>query len=228
MQFLDQDKILALTSDASIDFTPTDFGASLNPAQQAYLKKETGVDIPQVFWRKQVHGDEIIVVTKDLKLSPTHEADAFVTTERGLPIAVRTADCVPVFLYDPIKQVIGVVHAGWQGTRLNITQKTAELLKSRFGCDPRNIQAVLGPSGGVCCYEVGPEFKEYFPQDIIERGGKLYADVSGNNVRQLKAVGLLDSNIKNTRVCTICSPNYFSFRRDGAKAGRMISLMMLK
>ncbi len=221
------DNMLHFTSDASIDFTPTDFNAPLTSAQQQYIKEQTGYHIKQMVWCKQVHGDVIGIVEDKWLTNPLSEADAFITTLTNTPIAVRTADCVPVFLKDPVKRVIAVVHAGWKGTEQQITLKTVNIMKQQFNCDPSNIQVVIGPSGRVCCYEVGQEFRAYFPQDVHERDGKLYADVAGNNVRQLRAAGVLAQHIESSHECTICNPQYFSYRRDGVKAGRMISFVML-
>ncbi len=221
MNYFSNHDVIAFTSDSSIDFTPTDFSAPLTELQQQYLKQHTGHDIAKVIWGKQVHGDGI-----NWGQRPITDADAFVTDQRHVAIAIRTADCVPVFLYDPIKKVIAVVHAGWKGTVERITFKTIELMHALFNCDPKDIQAACGPAGQVCCYEVGPEFKEYFPYDITERNGKLYADVTNANVRQLKEAGILVENIENKKICTICSSEYFSHRRQGLKAGRMISIMM--
>ncbi len=225
MKFFPHDSIIALTSDASIDFTPTDFNALLTAAQQAYLKAQTGRDIPQVFWSKQIHGDDIVTIEHAKTVCP--EADAFMTDQRGLPIAIRTADCVPVFIFDPIRRAIAVAHAGWKGTQAQIAAKTVKRMQDKFNSRCYDLKVVLGPSIRACCYEVGPEFKAHFPQDVHEREGKLYADVIAANRRQLVQAGLNDSQIVDSGVCTCCALDYFSFRRDGAKAGRMISLMML-
>jgi len=132
---------------------------------------------------------------------------------------------VPVFLFDPIKKAIGIVHAGWKGTHKEITFKTILEMKSKFGCHPQDLKVVLGPSIRAYSYEVGPEFKDYFPQDIIERGGKLYVDVSNNNRRQLLKAECRRLISTIAASCTYANPKYFSFRRDADKAGRMISLM---
>jgi len=85
----------------------------------------------------------------------------------------------------------------------------------------------LGPSIRECCYQVGEEFRHYFPAHVKDREGYLYADVTGVNRDQLLQAGVLPENILDSGICTCCNKDYFSFRRDGAKAGRMISLMML-
>ncbi len=215
--------LIAFTSDASIDFTPTDFDAPLSPAQRDYLKKETGLDIPQVFWRKQIHGDGILIAP----ISGCADADAYITNQRNFPIAIRTADCVPVFIYDPVKQAIGLAHAGWKGTQKEIAAKTVKQMQDKFKSQCYDLKVTLGPCIRACCYQVGPEFKTYFPDEVSQRNGHLYVDVAAANRRQLLAVGVRPENITDSGTCTCCNKNYFSFRRDGEKSGRMISLMML-
>ena len=225
MNFFTGSPIVAAISDSSLDFTPADFDAPLGPEHQAYLQTQTGRAISQVFWRKQIHGDDILVASHSSKGCP--DADAYITNQINLPIAIRTADCVPVFMYDPIQHAIGLVHAGWQGTHKQIAAKTLQQMQDKFGSKCYDLKVALGPSIRACCYQVGEEFKEYFPDDVKERDGHLYADVVNTNRRQLVKAGVEEANIIDSGVCTCCSPNYFSFRRDAQQSGRMISLMML-
>ncbi len=215
-------------SDASIDFTPHDFNAPLSAAQRAYLKERTGHDIPQVFWRKQVHEDGVIVVDGIASCALSPDADAYVTDRPQVPIAIRTADCVPVFIVDPVKRVIGLAHAGWKGTHKGIVRKTIQTMQDAYGCRWHDIWVYLGPSIRSCCYSVGDEFKAYFPQDItVHDDGQLTVDIINANRRQLLQTGLNPQQIIDSQECTCCDHNYFSYRRDKDKAGRMISLMML-
>lgn len=226
---LDPTQVLSLTSSSVIDFTPDDFNLPLSAAQQAYLQQESGSKIPQVFWRKQIHGDDVLVaVNNSASCKDCPDADAYVTNERNLPIAIRTADCVPVFIYDPVKKAIGLSHAGWKGTVKEIAAKTIKTMQDKFNSQCYDLKVVLGPSIRECCYQVGEEFKEHFPHDLQLRSGSLYLDVVQANRRQLIKAGVSQENITDCGICTCCDKNYFSFRRDGAKAGRMISLMMLK
>ena len=233
MTFLGAYPVLAFISDASIDFTPVDFDSPLTAEQQCYLKEQTGRDISQVFWRKQVHGNDVIVVEGMSGRNGCPDADAFVTNTPGIPIAIRTADCVPVFLYDPVQNAIGLAHAGWKGTRAQIAVKTVKTMQDKFGSKCYDLKAALGPSIRSCCYVVGTQFQQYFPLDVKERGGSLYADVVAVNRRQLIGTGLKPEHITDSGICTHCHTvlgayEYFSFRRDGEKAGRMISLMMIR
>ncbi len=228
MKFFNDPSVTAFISDRTVDFTPTDFDAPLNEAQQACLRAQTGRGIQQVFWRRQVHADGIVWAKgepADCRQSP--DADAFVTNQIGLPIAIRTADCVPVFIFDPTKKAAGLVHAGWKGTSHRIVEKTVEKMESLFDCWPQDLKIALGPAIRSCCYQVGPEFKDQFPDEITEREEKFFLDLCLANQHQLIEVGVPRENIFDSGICTCCRKDYFSFRRDGEKAGRMISLMEL-
>jgi len=228
-KFFNDPNLIALISDASIDFTPKDFDSPLTDSQCSYLKKITGMDIPQVFWRKQIHGDDILLVKDNVKSAKScPDADAYITNEKNLPIAIRTADCVPVFIFDHIQRVIGLAHAGWRGTYKAIAAKTVLRMQEKFDSLPSSVKVFLGPSIRECCYQVGEEFRDYFPLHVKDREGHLYADVVGVNRDQLIQAGVLKENILDSGICTCCHKDYFSFRRDASKAGRMISLMMLK
>ncbi|MDE2231758.1 MAG: peptidoglycan editing factor PgeF [Candidatus Omnitrophica bacterium] len=220
--------VIALTSGGSVDFTPTDFDSPLSPAQRAYLYRHCGVDVPQVFWRKQIHGDDIIEAAGTAgSAQGCGDADAYMTDEKDLPIAIRTADCVPVFIFDPVHRVIGLAHAGWKGTHKAIAAKTVHRMKARYASRPSDLKIVLGPGIRKCCYRVGKEFYTYFPAHLYRRDGFIYADMMAANRDQLLQAGVPKENIFDSGLCTCCNTNYFSFRRDGPKAGRMISLMML-
>jgi len=220
--------LLALTSDASTDFIPADFDSPLTVSQREYLRKNSGEDIPQVFWRKQVHGDDVLVVSGGVNTSKgCPDADAYITNERKLPIAIRTADCVPVFIFDPVNRAIGLAHAGWRGTYKAIALKTAQKMQEKYSSQLPHLKIVLGPSIRECCYQVGEEFRDYFPSHVKDRQGHLYVNIVEANQAQLLQKGIRAENIFDSGICTCCNKNYFSYRRDGEKAGRMISLMML-
>lgn len=227
--FPHRNDLISLISDSSIDFTPADFNAPLTSAQQVYLKERTGCDITQVFWRKQVHEDTVLIVKSDASsCTDQPDADAYITNKKNVPIAIRTADCVPVFIFDAAKKVIGLAHAGWKGTHKEIAKKTVIQMQEVYGSQWHDITVYLGPAIRSCCYTVGHEFKAYFPQDIIDHDdGSISVDIIQANVRQLKQLGLNPLQIIDSEICTCCNNNYFSYRRDKDKAGRMISLMML-
>jgi len=226
--FFQDQRLVALTSDASVDFTPADFDSPLTPQQRVYLRKECQFDVPKVFWRKQVHGDDVLEATGTAWPSAFFpDADALVTKEKNLPIAVRTADCVPVFIFDPHGPFVALAHAGWRGTHKAIAAKTVDVLRKKYGSKPSDLKIVLGPGIRDCCYQVGAELAGHFPAYVRKRDNALYADLFAANRDQLMQAGVGQDHIFDTGTCTCCHKDYFSYRRDGGKAGRMISLMML-
>ena len=151
-----------------------------------------------------------------------------ITQTLGLPLAVRSADCLPVFLYDEKQYGIGLVHVGWKGSQKNIVGQTIKLMNEQWQTNPKDIKAAFGPGIRSCCYEVGSEFQEFFPEDCIMRDNRHYLDLSQMTHDQLLSEGVEKTNIFDCGICTCCDSNYFSFRREGNDAGRMISLIMLK
>jgi polyphenol oxidase len=105
---------------------------------------------------KQVHGTEALVVDRVLAQTDRFVGgwDALVTDQPGITVAVRTADCVPILMHDPQRRVVAAVHAGWRGAVAGIVPKTLALLRSRFGSRLEHVRISIGPSAGVCCYEV--------------------------------------------------------------------------
>jgi len=158
------------------------------------------------------------------------EADASVADQPGLILGIETADCQPVLLVDPVRRQVAAAHAGWRGTVQRVTRAAVDALVAR-GSKPSDIVAALGPSIGVCSYEVGPELQEAFGPDgaaFFRPGprGKAHLDVRAANVRQLMDAGIPARQIHHVEDCTFCRADlYHSFRRDGKGAGRMVSFV---
>lgn len=211
--------VLAFTTDATGDYSR---GAAGFPGLASVGIKE-GVIFP-----KQVHGDVIWDVSPaDLLHAGVVEADAVVTCVRGLPVAIRTADCLPLLLYAPDRQVIAAVHAGWKSTRLEIARKTVALLVTRYGVDPARLQGIIGPCIRSENYPVGAEFKEYFPEDAVFCRGTLCLDIPRANKRQLVEAGVPAGNIADAGHDSYADRTYHSFRRDRDKSGRMLSCIKM-
>ncbi|MCX5680737.1 MAG: peptidoglycan editing factor PgeF, partial [Candidatus Omnitrophica bacterium] len=184
----------------------------------------------KVFNIRQVHGKGIIIATgeKYKEDNSIPQTDAIITKDPDVPIAVRTADCLPIFIFDPKQNVIAIVHAGWRSTQKRIGESVLKKMKTKFKTRAQDVKVAFGPALCLCCYEVTEEFLEYFPKEVKNQNGKLYLDLSLANKRQLLAAGVLSKNIFDCKVCTFCGKNYFSYRKDKEKAGRMLSVMMLK
>lgn len=232
--------VLAATSDTSVNFhkpvlqaapaaAPAAGGFPLTPSQQAWLLGEGILSPDKVVFPKQVHGDEIWIADEAASVERgVREADAVVTDRKGLPIAVRTADCLPVLMFAPDKKVIAAVHAGWKSTKLGIVRKTVCLLQQRFGADLGRLRAAFGPCIRRGSYDVGEEFRAHFPEDVHDERGRLCFDLPGANQRQLLAVGVRPENIFDCGLDTVTRREHHSFRRDGEQSGRMINVIMMK
>lgn len=195
-----------------------------------------GIDYRDLICARQIHGDNIKYVTEDDKGSGANayggsipDVDGFITDKKNVPIAVFTADCLSVFIYDPKTPSIGMVHSGWRSSKENIVSKAIKLMQERFNVEPKNLHAGFGSSIRGCCYEVSKDFKDYFPQALVEKDGKFHLDLAAINKEQLMNAGLKEENIFPPQVCTFChNDEFFSYRKEGIACGRMMSVMMLK
>ncbi len=223
------DHIIACTSDQSCDFALCDEKGDLSEDQKVFLSRQLKIDIPKPLCVHQVHGSAIICADQEYlsRERGIPEADGLLTDVSNVPLGIRTADCLPVFLWDTRNNCIGIVHAGWRGTLENIILKALGLMAGRWKSSLEDIKVVLGPSIRSCCYEVGEKFQEYFPKQVTSWQGRYYFDLAGENYNQLIDFGVKKINIFDCQVCTCCDRNYFSHRRDQTSK-RMISLMMLR
>ena len=199
-----------------------------------------GITVSQFLPVHQVHRDGVWVVDSRTPLSahdPPPECDAVVTDRPGLALCIKTADCVPVFLVDPLRRVIGAVHAGWKGTALQIVEKAVGEMVQRFGARPSDLFAAIGPAIGPCCYEVDtgvyhamsnhPERDSFFHARRDE--GKWMLDLFLANRQQLLRSGLPPERIRTADHCTACHPElFFSHRAQGGNTGRQLNFIMMR
>ena len=177
---------------------------------------------------KQVHSDVIFTADEPAAPAILGEGDALVTSTAGRMIGVRTADCVPILLVDPAKRAVAAVHAGWRGTVQNIVGKTINHLRQEYGTNPSDVLAVIGPSIGECCYEVGPEVAEQFAQLLPDRADPRHLNLEEANRRQLAAAGLRNEAIELGSLCTRCREDLHSWRRDKEASGRMVAAIGIR
>lgn len=194
------------------------------------------IDYRHLVCAKQAHGSNVKYVGQQEKGSGAldydsaiPDTDAFITDKPGIPLAVFTADCLPVFLYDPKNPAIGLVHAGWRSTRQEITAKTIEEMIREFKTDPEDLYVDFGPSIRCCCYEVEKKFEEYFPLGLKQRDDKYYLDLVEVNKKQAQEKGVRQERMLDLGLCTSCRGNdFYSFRKEGKDCARLMSVMMLK
>jgi len=203
----------------------------------------TGMDHSRLVAGKQVHGDNVHVVSEDNAArgaleydSAIDSTDALITQAVNVPIAVFVADCLPIAIVDVERRVLALVHAGWRGTAACIVSCAVHAMRDSFGSVPSGCWAVLGPRAGKCCYVVGSDVRDAFPPDLAATPGvftqcgdeTLLLDLGLANKTVLRDSGVAHDRIVDTSVCTICTSDYFSARRDGSKTGRNMMVAMLQ
>jgi YfiH family protein len=183
---------------------------------------------------KQVHGTDALLVDRPVTGSDRFEGgwDALVTDQRGVTVAVRTADCVPVLVYDRRRRAVAAIHAGWRGAVAGIVPKTIQLMVSRFAIDATDLRVSIGPSAGPCCYEVDEAVlaplrsgRSDWPALLRDdRGTKARLDLKALVRRQTAQIGIRPEHITSVNLCTIChSDLFYSYRREGRVNGTMLS-----
>lgn len=199
------------------------------------VKRAMGFD--KIVFAKQTHTANVEVVDEsfaaDCKPSFDYGVDGLVTNRPGLALCVFTADCVPVLLYDPKKQVIGAVHSGWRGTVGKISVNAVRVMKERFGCRAEDISAFIGPSIGKCCFEIGGDaaamFEASHREDYVRLckpcGDKFFADVAGFVECDLRRCGVRE--IERSDVCTKCRSDLLFSHRSG-DGGRQCAFIMME
>ena len=195
----------------------------------------------------QVHGCEVAVIDRPGMTREELEGfDAFVTCLPEVAIGVRTADCVPVLLYDPVRRVVAAVHSGWKGTVSRISQRTIDLMERQFRCSAGHMHAIIGPAIGPDSFQVGQEVAcEFaaagFPMQLILKDcgpksptpddpmqGGLHIDLWQANRWLLEQAGVRPDSIQVTGICTYRNNDrFFSARREGTKCGRIINVIKL-
>lgn len=205
-------------------------------ANHRLLFATLGIPAERVVTAHQVHGSRVAVVGRSDGSRVVPQTDALVTDTPGVYLMLRYADCVPVLLYDPRRRAVGLVHAGWQGTVAQVAARAAQAMIRRFGCQPHEIVAAIGPSIGPCCYEVGPEVVERvgaaFPrtEGLLARrqpNGHAHLDLWAANAYQLAQLGL--RQIEIARLCTACRTDlFYSHRAERGRTGRMGAIIGLR
>jgi len=196
----------------------------------------------------QVHGCVIREVTRpDTTRDELEGVDALVTDVPGVAISVRTADCIPVLLYDPVHKAVAAVHDGWRGTVQHLSCKVIDFMHERYGTEASDLKAVIGPGIGPESFQVGQEVADAFaaagfPMDEIladcgpkvptadnPMNGGLHIDLWRANEWLLEEAGVISANIQVAGICTYKKyDRFYSARREGTGCGRNINVIKLR
>lgn len=192
----------------------------------------------------QVHGSDVRLVKTEADAKPAEDArgdtiycDAIVSNARGVLAGVKTADCVPILIGDPVTAAFAAVHAGWRGTLAEVAMKALERMDVEYKTKPENVYVAIGPAAGVCCYEVGKDVIEPFQQrfhassNLVRQTRENHAciDLLQANRNQLVLAGVNPEKIYTSPLCTMCRTDlFFSYRREKnlyGKVGRLMSVI---
>ena len=200
-----------------------------------------GADVGRVVLAKQVHETTVRRCTaadagKGLWSERDYTADALITDEKDLPLAVFSADCGIILLYDPVHPAIGAIHAGWRGRAGGIVEKTVREMERAYGSRPADLRAAVGPCIGRCCFEtdgdvpaamtaaLGGDAAPY----LERRGAKWHVDLAGLNRQWLLRAGVPAEHIDMCGLCTACRPDLFwSHRKMGEARGVQCAMLSL-
>jgi len=188
----------------------------------------------------QVHGAEVVCTETPRPPEQPHlQADAILTDQPGVTLFMRFADCVPVLLFDPVRRVVGLVHAGWPGTVKKTAASAVKVMQSRYGCRPQDILAGIGPSIGPHHYEVGPEVVQQVQQAFGGLAAQVLIRSNGDSEKSGVQFDLWRANqcvleeagvqqIEVARMCTACRlEDWYSHRGEHGRTGRFGALIGL-
>lgn len=184
----------------------------------------------------QVHGTDVVCVEAPRSLEGEHtKADAILTDKTDITLFMRFADCVPIFLFDQVKKVAGMVHAGWRGTVTGTAEAAIHRMVTHYQSDPANILAGIGPSICLKHYQVGEEvaaaaaraFGKDARQVLWTKNGSSYFDLWTANRLVLERCGV--QKIEQANICTYCyNTDWYSHRAEKGKTGRFGALLAIK
>ena len=191
----------------------------------------------KIFLLNQIHSNKFHYIDKNFKLKNSKfDGDALITNRRNIPIAVLTADCVPILMYDENRKMIAAIHAGWKGAYKDIVKKVTKFMIKK-GCSPHNITAVIGPCISVNNYQVKHDFINKFIKKnntnkkfFKKKRNKNYFNLNKYVYSQLKALNIKKIDVINKDTFN-AKNNFFSARRsiiqNESDYGRNISVIMI-
>lgn len=194
--------------------------SSKNVRNRKRFLKKLKIKPNQVVGAKLVHGNRVGVVSKKDSGTIIPETDGLVTDKKNLFLVATFADCLPIFVFDPKQEVVGLIHGGRKGLAKAILRVAIQKMNRVFNVNPKNLKVGIGP--GICRehYEVGEEALKSFkhlPQSYNKRNGKVFLDLRKVAFLQLTKLGIKKKNIEISAECTYeLSEKYFSYRRDKA------------
>ena len=207
-------------------------------------RERDGVEMGRMVLSHQTHTTHVRAVDEAdagkglLRERDYQDVDGLVTDVPGITLVAFFADCVPLFILDPVHRAIGLSHSGWRGSVNRIGQETLDVMGREYGTRAGDVVACIGPSICRDCFEVGPEVAEqfsrafsqrYWPQLYDKKGdGKYQLDLWRANQIIFTEAGVRPENIHTTDICTRCNPRLlFSHRAMGERRGNLAAFLCL-
>ena len=195
--------------------------------------KAIGITGP-IVCMNQIHSGNVSVITSTDK-TLISQTDGMVTNQKHVALAVLTADCLPIFFYDPKNHAIGVAHAGYKGLLNGIIEATITAMKKQFGTNPHDVLVGMGPGIEEKCYEVGDEVIAMFEDKGYDKGIKIWSEQKGKKYLSIRKAalhnllkeGILKEHIEVSTLCTKCSKDKLYSYRGGDKTGRFAAIFSL-
>ncbi len=220
-----------LDPDSYLNYPPGIRLLSLNP----YKKLKKTMQLDRLHFLQQTHSDQGVVVAQEAFEPFKMPGDYLISQEKKIGLGVMTADCLPIVFYDNLNHVIAIAHAGWKGAIGGIAVKTIQNMQQLYGTKGEHLRVFFGPSAKKCCYQVDNDFLSHlesfsFSDKVIFKDDEgMRFDLPLFNRLQLQEVGVPKEAFKmDYNICTICDKRYCSYRRDGDKACRQMTVVALK
>ncbi len=191
------------------------------------LFQELGLLSDHVAFAKQVHKDHVEIINSGGTYPDT---DALITQKHGLTLAIQVADCAAVLIAEPDSHIVAAIHAGWRGAVAGIIPETVNRMKSKATARPDRMLAYISPCISQQFFEVGDEVASKFPKKFVdsESYAKDHIDLKGYLIQQLKDEGIPAIQIHSDPDCTFRdAKDYYSYRREKERSGRMLALIQL-
>ena len=207
------------------------------------IAKVLDTKVENMVCSSQTHTTNIRKVSKDdggkgiLRKMDYENVDGLITREKGLVLATFYADCVPLYIVDPVKEAIGLAHSGWRGTVGRIGREVVKQMQEEFGSCPEDLQVAIGPSICRDCYEISEDVAMHFwnefseHRDIMKKTGidKYHLDLWKTNRYVFEDAGVPAEHIYVTDICTCCNSEYlFSHRASYGKRGNLGAFLVLR
>ena len=206
------------------------------------LCNKIGLDYKNLIKANQAHTDNIICIDnleKNNTIDTIDLCDGLITNKSKLILATTNADCILLLFFDPVKKVIANIHSGWKGTLQKISQKTINNMSKIYGCNPKDIIVCMCPSIRKCHFEVSEDVKDMFYNQfktlentdnfIIKTDNRWYIDTILINKIILKQEGILEENIEDSEICSVCNNEIIhSYRAEGENYGLATAIIALK